>query len=136
MPQDPDVFEADVSVVLKNSLTVAGLEEIAGPRMGSMGEADEELEKKERETHRLLHVVGREMHLLICTMDRKYDKLRRELVGQTGQTQLMIVTAIAAAVGAALGAIAAAVVPLVATLLKALLVIGKSAFCEMVARPE
>ena len=58
MAEEPDVFEADVSAVLMKSLTVAGLEEIVGPGMGSMGEGDEELEKKGVASHQWLHAVA------------------------------------------------------------------------------
>ncbi len=80
--------------------------------------------------------VKNEMHLLLCTNDKKYSSLRSSLAKQGHATNVVVVGAIAGAVGASIGAVAASVVPLVALILAAVLRIGKEAYCaEFKERP-
>lgn len=71
-----------------------------------------------------------EFHLFLCSHDRRYAKLKRDLAQQGGKSQTVIVSAISAAVAAQLGAAIGAVVPLIAICLITLLKLGKEAYCR------
>ena len=80
--------------------------------------------------------VRREIHMLVCTRDRKYSGVRRKLDSlgsKGGQTVLAIVSA---SVGQALGVAAGAISGLVAVALFAVLKVGVNAYCATVATPE
>src|SRR5262249_53267496 len=171
MSEQPDEFHddfADVSVLLMERLTVAGLEEIEAreraererelqresererllaegmlaemrerPREWAPEKSEESLpqgaplslDERVRRDERWSRAVMHELYLFICTKDKKYSKVRKQLMTETGHTQLVIVTTIAAAIGASLGTIAAAVVPIVALFLKILLMCGTEGWC-------
>jgi hypothetical protein len=73
--------------------------------------------------------VKHEMNLLLCTKDKKYAALRKQLSKEGAYTHGAIVSAIAAAVGASLGLVSGLLVPLVALMLVAMLKVGKEAYC-------
>jgi hypothetical protein len=77
--------------------------------------------------------VKREMHLLLCTTDKKYAALRKQISKEGSSTHTAIVSAIAAAVGAQLGVISGLLVPLVALILVGILKVGKEAYCAELA---
>jgi hypothetical protein len=73
--------------------------------------------------------VKRELHILICTNDAKYQSIRR-LLGKEGKlTQTAMVSGISGAIGAQIGASAAVAVTFVAFGLLALVQVGKEAWC-------
>jgi hypothetical protein len=73
--------------------------------------------------------VKRELHLLICTNDKKYAALRKHLGKEDNTTQVAIISSISLTVAAYIGAAAAIVGPLVTLGLLALLQVGKNAWC-------
>ena len=73
--------------------------------------------------------VKHELHLLVCTNDRKYATLRKHLGKEGRTTQVAIVSSISAAIGAIIGASAAAIGPFVTLGLMALLQVGTNAWC-------
>ncbi|WP_448029671.1 hypothetical protein [Bradyrhizobium liaoningense] len=73
--------------------------------------------------------VKTELHLLICTSDRKYATLRKHLGKEGRTTQVAIVSSISAAIGAIIGASAAVIGPFVTLGLMALLQVGSNAWC-------
>jgi VIT1/CCC1 family predicted Fe2+/Mn2+ transporter len=73
--------------------------------------------------------VKRELHILICTDDRKYEKLRRALGKQSKMTQVAIVSSISAAIGAVIGVAATFIGPFVTLGLMTLVQVGKNAWC-------
>jgi len=73
--------------------------------------------------------VNREVHLLICTDDKKYEKLRKYVGKESKPTQFAIVTSIAATIGAYIGVAASVIAPLVTLALMAVLQVGKNAWC-------
>jgi hypothetical protein len=74
--------------------------------------------------------VKRELHILICTNDTKYQSIRR-LLGKEGKlTQTAMVSGISGAIGAQIGASAAIAVTFVAFGLLGLLQVGKEAWCS------
>jgi len=74
--------------------------------------------------------VKSEVFILLCTKDKKYAPLRRQLGAHAGKTQLAIVGAISAGVASSAGVVAGAAVPLVAICLIGFLQVGKNAFCQ------
>ena len=73
--------------------------------------------------------VKRELHILICTNDRKYDTLRRYIGKESKTTQIAMVSTISASIGAYLGMAATVIGPFVTLGLMALLQLGKNAWC-------
>jgi hypothetical protein len=73
--------------------------------------------------------VKHELHLLVCTNDRKYATLRKHLGKEGRTTQVAIVSSISAAIGAIIGASAAVIGPFVTLGLMALLQVGTNAWC-------
>jgi hypothetical protein len=74
--------------------------------------------------------VKRELHILICTNDTKYQSIRRLLGKESRLTQTAIVSSIGGAIGAYIGAAATIVGPFVTLGLLALLQVGKEALCS------
>ena len=74
--------------------------------------------------------VKRELHILICTNDTKYQSIRRLLGKESKLTQTAIVSSIGGAIGAYVGAAATIVGPFVTLGLLALLQVGKEAWCS------
>lgn len=75
--------------------------------------------------------LKKEFRILLCTNDKKYQKLRRNLAKSHDKAQLAIVSTISAAVASSVGVIAGALVPVCAMLLIAVLKLGKEAFCRV-----
>jgi hypothetical protein len=73
--------------------------------------------------------VQRELHLLICTNDSKYESLRRAISKHGSLTQTTIVSNISSAIAVSLGYTLAAITPLVAIGLIAFLRVGANAWC-------
>ena len=73
--------------------------------------------------------VTTELHILICTNDKKYSGLRRELNKHGSATQTAIVSNIAAALAVSLGFTVAVLVPFVAMGLLGLVRVGANAWC-------
>lgn len=73
--------------------------------------------------------VKAEIFLLLCTQDKKYATLRKQLAKEGSATQMTIVSMVSSAVGASAGVVAGAAVPLVALCLLVALRIGTNALC-------
>jgi hypothetical protein len=73
--------------------------------------------------------VKRELHLLVCTKDKKYAMLRKHLGKEGNATQMAIVTSISAGIGAYIGVSAAILGPFVTLGLMALVQVGANAWC-------
>jgi len=73
--------------------------------------------------------VKRELHILICTTDRRYETLRRYIGKESKTTQVALVSAISASIGAYLGMAATVIGPFVTLGLMALLQVGTNAWC-------
>jgi hypothetical protein len=75
-------------------------------------------------------LVYDEFHLLICTNDKKYAKLRKSL-GKSGEkTTFAIVTAISVAIGEYIHVGVAICAPFISLLLLTAMEIGKNVFCK------
>jgi hypothetical protein len=73
--------------------------------------------------------IKKEIHILICTNDKKYADVRKQLRVESGATQTIVVTSISLAVATQIGVAAAAIVPLVAVALYAAARLGTEAYC-------
>jgi hypothetical protein len=73
--------------------------------------------------------VKRELHILICTNDRRYETLRKYIGKESKTTQIALVSAIAGSIGAYIGMAATVIGPFVTLGLMALLQVGKNAWC-------
>jgi hypothetical protein len=73
--------------------------------------------------------VKRELHILICTNDRKYETLRKYIGKEGKTTQVALVSTISASIGACLGMAATVIGPFVTLALMALLQVGTNAWC-------
>jgi|SRR5580700_10594993 hypothetical protein len=73
-----------------------------------------------------------EFRLFLCTTDKKYALLRRELKATGNKTQTVIVSTIAAAMAHSLGVAAGILMPFCALCLLALAKMGKEALCSSV----
>jgi hypothetical protein len=72
-----------------------------------------------------------EMVKLICTNDRAYTSLRKTIKQYAGQSQIALISVVAAAVGAQIGVTATAIlIPLVAIVFLSIMAAGKNAFCK------
>lgn len=91
----------------------------------SMEEVESRLPKKYWEA------VKVEMHILLCTSDKKYDDLRKQLTIESKNGTNAIVIGIAAAFGSVLGVEATAIVGFCAAVLYGAIKIGKEAFCAL-----
>jgi len=76
--------------------------------------------------------VKQEFHIFLCTDDKKYEKLRKQLKSSARATSTTILPSITAAIGSTLGFPAGAITGLVALCLYGLLKIGKEAYCANV----
>lgn len=74
-------------------------------------------------------LVKKEMHLLICTKDKKYTALRKKLNDAGRQTKTPVVALVSAALASSLGLAAGVISGLVAIALFAALQIGINAYC-------
>jgi hypothetical protein len=73
--------------------------------------------------------VKHELHILICTNDRRYETLRRYIGKESKTTQVALVSTISAGIGAYLGMTATVIGPFVTLGLMALLQVGTNAWC-------
>ena len=73
--------------------------------------------------------VTNELHLLICTNDKKYEALRKQLGAQSKTSQVTLVSIISSGIGAYIGLAGTIVGPFVMLGLIALLRVGKNAWC-------
>jgi hypothetical protein len=73
--------------------------------------------------------VTAELHILICTNDKKYASLRRQLNKHGSATQTAIVSNITAAIALSLGITVGVLVPFVAMGLLGLVRVGANAWC-------
>jgi hypothetical protein len=71
-----------------------------------------------------------EFRLLVCTNDKKYKSLRKQLGSNAGRSQTVIVSTISAAMAHSIGVTAGVLVPFCALCLLALARLGKEAFCD------
>jgi len=73
-----------------------------------------------------------EFKVFLCTKNRKYSRLRRELGKQEGATQPALISLISATIGAQIGTIGVVIAPLVVLSVITVLKIGKEAYCRTV----
>jgi hypothetical protein len=73
--------------------------------------------------------VTKELHLLVCTDDKKYATLRKHLGKEGKATQIAIVSSISAGTGACIGSSATVIGPFVTLGLMLLLQVGTNAWC-------
>jgi hypothetical protein len=73
--------------------------------------------------------VKKELHILICTDDKKYASIRRQIGKENKLTQAAIVIAIGGAIGAYVGVSATVIGPFVTLGLYALIQLGTNAWC-------
>ena len=71
-----------------------------------------------------------EFRVLLCTPEKKYQKLRKELSVAANKSHATIVSSIAAVMASQFGVIPGVLVPFCALLLIAILKLGKEAFCS------
>jgi hypothetical protein len=84
----------------------------------------------------LWNSVRQEMHLLCCTNDKKYTKLRKQLTSRSGKSQLTITAAIACFISTYVGIVPSTVLtPLCAIMLLAVLGLGKEVVCQRLLMP-
>jgi hypothetical protein len=86
-----------------------------------------------REHRRMVHYWPKfkeEMRLLICTEDKKYSAVRKELTTTGTKSQAVILSTISAAIAPQLGVIAGVAVPLCGITLVAIAKVGKNALCR------
>jgi hypothetical protein len=72
-----------------------------------------------------------EFKILLCTNDKKYAHLRKELGVAAKKSQTAIVSMIAAAMASAFGVVAGVLVPFCALCLVAVAKLGREAFCTV-----
>jgi hypothetical protein len=80
--------------------------------------------------------VKDELHLFICTDDKKYADLRKSISTMGTKSQTTIVSTISAAMAIHIGLVAAAIVPFCALSLAVIARIGKNAWCRQRATYE
>lgn len=71
-----------------------------------------------------------EFHCLICTKDKKYEPLRKQLRSTTKRSQTLIVSSLSVAMAHAVGVAAGVLTPFCALCLLALATTGRSAYCS------
>lgn len=75
--------------------------------------------------------VVEELHILVCTKDKRYAALRRQFGKEGRATQVTVLTAISTSIGAEIGTTATTVVMAIVSLgFLTLLKVGKEAFCK------
>lgn len=81
--------------------------------------------------------IKREMHLLCCTKDKKYDRLRRKLGSISGKSQFAVTSAFASVMSVHVGVASATIMtPLCAILLLAVLGLGHVIVCQRLSVPD
>lgn len=73
--------------------------------------------------------LKREFKILLCTADKKYARLRKELNAAAKKSQTAVVSMIAAAMASTFGVVAGVLVPFCALCLVAVAKLGREAFC-------
>ena len=71
-----------------------------------------------------------ELHILLCTNNKKYAALRRRIVSAGSRSQVAITSAISAGLAQYVGIAAGFIVPVCALCLVSLLTLGREAFCQ------
>jgi hypothetical protein len=74
--------------------------------------------------------VWHELHVLICTDDKRYENLRKMFGKESKMTQAAMVASISAAIGSYIGAAATLIAPFVTLGLIAFLQVSKNAWCS------
>jgi len=74
--------------------------------------------------------LKREFYILVCTSDKKYADLRRQLAASSGKSQVALISLISAAAASSIGIAAGILTPFCALCVLALLRMGKEAFCN------
>jgi hypothetical protein len=74
--------------------------------------------------------VWHELHVLICTDDKRYENLRKMFGKESRMTQAAMVSAIGAAIASHIGAAATIIAPFVTLGLMAFLQVSKNAWCS------
>jgi hypothetical protein len=72
----------------------------------------------------------KEFHILLCSKDKKYQKLRSNLAKSNEKGLLAVVWEISDAIAGSLGVVAGELVPICAICLIAVLKLGKETFCH------
>jgi hypothetical protein len=104
-----------------------------------MSDAIDPVDQPDGSPHKYWYAVKKEIHILVCTEDKKYKGLREQLSKAGTKSQTAIVSMIAVALAGYVGTIAGLLVPMCALLMLAILKIGRHAFCaqdELSARIE
>lgn len=83
--------------------------------------------KKSRRRQNYLARVKKELHILICTSDKKYATLRRQFT--KGKSQTVLVTTICGGIADYTGLSAAMLMPFVAVALLSFVELGINAYC-------
>ena len=84
---------------------------------------------KPRKYPNMYEGIKAEIHLLVCTDDKKYAKLRKDLAKHESKATMTIVGIIAASVSSVLGIAVGMCVPFIAYILLVILSVGTNAFC-------
>jgi hypothetical protein len=74
--------------------------------------------------------LKKEFQLFVCTKDKKYASLRKDLGAKARGSQTVIVSTISAAMAHSVGVAAGILIPFCALCLLALARVGKEAFCK------
>lgn len=85
----------------------------------------------ERPPKKYWDCVKAEVFLLVCTNDKKYAKLRKQLNDSAARAQTPVVWLVASGIAATLGISAAVVAGLCAAALYGIVKVGKEAYCEV-----
>ncbi|PHS61394.1 MAG: hypothetical protein COB00_13160 [Alcanivorax sp.] len=75
--------------------------------------------------------VKAEVFLLVCTKDKKYANLRKQLDDVTARAQTSAAWLVASGIAATLGISAAVIAGLCAVALYGIIKVGKEAYCEV-----
>jgi hypothetical protein len=73
--------------------------------------------------------IKKELHILVCTDDPKYQTLRRHIGKESRTTQAAIVSTISIGIASQIGSAATVIGPFVSLGLMALLELGTNAWC-------
>jgi hypothetical protein len=101
------------------------------PRHVETDETIDELGRRLAEDPSYWTLVKAEMYKFVCTNDKQYAGLRRQLKAAGTKSQTTIVSMIAAAIAVRLGMVFAPLVPLVAAVLIGVIRVGTNAFCKL-----
>ena len=91
--------------------------------------AEEEL--RQRPSKKYWERVKEELHILICTKDPKYEKLRDSLQDANEKGTKYVITMISSAIGSVMGVEAGVISAFCAVLLHSVVKIGVEAYCAL-----